>query len=327
MIARTPVILLTGFLGSGKTTLLSNALSQRNFANTAVVINEFGEVSIDHLVVADLAENIVELRGGCLCCTIRGDLALTLRDLHQKRYLEDIPAFERVVVETSGVADPIPLIHTLMANPPLQQAYYLDAVVCMVDGEHGRRTLAEHATAANQVAMADILLVSKVDAVERAALAELFTDLRALNSSAEIIEAAHGCIDPRRLFDRSLFQPDDRADNISRWLAAVHAHYDHAAHYMSHLICREEPLSLAGTGVFLNRVVNEMADNVLRIKGLVGFREKKGRPALIHAVQNKFYPLEWLEDWPDDERSSRMVFIGRDLDSDRIDELFELLCV
>ena len=316
-----------GFLGSGKTTLLSNALSHPKFANTAVVINEFGAVSIDHLVVADLAENIVELRGGCLCCTIRGDLALTLRDLHQKRYLEDIPAFERVVVETTGVADPIPLIHTLMANPPLQQAYYLDAVVCMVDGEHGRRTLAEHETAADQVAMADILLVSKVDVVERAALGELFTDLRALNSSAEIIEAAHGGIDPARLFDRSLFQPDDRADNIGHWLAAVHDHHDHAAHYTSHLICRDGPLSLAGTGVFLNRVVNEMAENMLRIKGLVGFREKKGRPALIHAVQNKFYPLEWLDDWPDDERSSRIVFIGRNIDPVRIDELFESLCV
>ena len=327
MIARTPVILLTGFLGSGKTTLLSRALAGPEFSKTAVIINEFGEVSIDHLVIADLAENIVELRDGCLCCTIRGDLVMTLRDLHQKRILEDIPAFERVVVETSGLADPIPLIHTLMANPPLQRVYALDAVVCMIDGQHGGQCIGEHESASTQVALADVLVLSKVDSVERAALDDLINTVRKYNGTAEIIEVAYGEVDAARLFGRSLFQPERGAEHVRAWLAAPHDHGNHGSTYTSHVIHRNEPLSLAGTSVFLNRVVNELSENILRIKGLAGFREKAGRPALLHGVQNKFYPVEWLDEWPDDNETSRLVFIGRNLDTARIDELFESLCV
>ena len=325
--ARTPVVLLTGFLGSGKTTLLSRALACPEFSKTAVIINEFGEVSIDHLVVADLAENIVELRDGCLCCTIRGDLAMTLRDLHQKRILEDIPSFERVVVETSGLADPIPLIHTLMANPPLQRVYALDAVLCVIDGQHGEQCLGEHESASTQVALADVLVLSKVDSVERAAINDLIDKVRECNRTAEIIEVAHGEVDHTRLFGRSLFQPDRGAEHIRDWLAVAHDHGDHGSAYTSHLICHDEPLSLAGTSVFLNKVVNELSENILRIKGLAGFREKGGRPALLHGVQNKFYPVEWLDAWPDADETSRLVFIGRDLDVARLDELFESLCV
>jgi G3E family GTPase len=323
----TPVALLTGFLGSGKTTLLSGALSRREFSRTAVIINEFGEVSIDHLVVADLAENIVELRDGCLCCTIRGDLVMTLRDLHHKRVLEDIPSFDRVVVETSGLADPIPLIHTLMANPPLQKVFALDAVVCVADGEHGGRCLREHRSAATQVAMADVLVVSKVDSVARTDVDALIERLREINQGAEIIEVVRGNIDPARLFGRSLFQPGRGAGQIGPWLAGAHPDSDHGAQYTSHVIRHVAPLSLAGTSVFLNRVVNELSQNILRIKGLAGFREKGGRPALLHGVQNKFYPVEWLDEWPDGDTTSRLIFIGRDLDTARIDELFGSLCV
>ncbi len=320
-------MLLTGFLGSGKTTLLSRALTHSEFSKTAVIVNEFGEVSIDHLVVADLAENIVELRDGCLCCTIRGDLAMTLRDLHHKRILEDIPAFERVVVETSGLADPIPLIHTLMANPPLQKVYALDAVLCMVDGLHAGDDLNAHQSVSAQVALADILMVSKIDIAARPALDELIKRLRELNRSAEIIEVAGGEIAPARVFGQVLFQPDRSAEHIRAWIAGAHDHDDHGSLYMSHVIRHNGALSLAGTSVFLNRVVNELSENILRIKGLAGFREKSGRPALLHGVQNKFYPVEWLDDWPDADHTSRLIFIGRDLDAGRIDELFETLCV
>lgn len=327
MKGKTPVALLTGFLGSGKTTLLSRVLAQGGFKDTAVIVNEFGEVSIDHLVVADLAENILELRDGCLCCTIRGDLAMTLRDLNRRRYLEEIPHFSRVIVETTGLADPVPLVHTMMANAPIQSAYTLDVVVCVVDGEHGLATLAAHDTAQDQVAMADILVISKIDVADRDSLDGLRARLAGINAGAEVVEVAQGDIDATRLFGRSLFQPGARDAALGRWLADTHAHHDHGARYGAHVIRSEGALSLAGTSVFLNRIVNEMKDDILRIKGIAAFREKGGKPAVMHAVQNKFYPVSYLDAWPDDDHSNRLVFIGRHLNTQRIDELFNALCV
>lgn len=327
MRGRIPVAFLTGFLGSGKTTLLARVLAQGGFADTAVIINEFGEVGIDHLVVADLAENIVELRDGCLCCTIRGDLLMTLRDLHRRRILGEIPAFRRVLVETTGLADPIPLVHTLMTNRPLLTVYELDAVVCVVDGELGLATLAEHDTAQDQVALADVLVLSKVDVAPRESVDALRVRLATMNPGAEVYEAAQGAIDPARLLDRGLFQPAARDATIARWLAATAHQHNHGARYGAHVIRHAGAWSLAGTSVFLNRVVNEFRDRLLRIKGIAAFREKGGRPALMHAVQDKFYPLAWLETWPDADEEGRLVFIGRDLDVNRIDELFNSLCV
>ena len=327
MKGKTPVALLTGFLGSGKTTLLSRVLAQGGFADTAVIINEFGEISIDHLVVADLTENIIELRDGCLCCTIRGDLVMTLRDLNRRRYLQEIPPFRRVIVETTGLADPIPLVHTLMTNQPLMTAYRLDAVVCVVDAEHGLTTLATHDTAQDQVALADILVVSKVDIAARAAVEALRERVATINAGAEIVEVANGEVDAAHVFGRCLFQPEARDEALTQWLHCDHVHHDHGARYGAHEIRHAEPLSLAGTGVFLNRVVNEMKDNILRIKGIAAFRGKDGRPAVLHAVQNKFYPINWLAGWPDTDHTSRFVFIGRELDTRRIDELFASLCV
>jgi len=323
----TPIGLLTGFLGSGKTTILSRALIHPTFSKTAVIVNEFGEISIDHLVVADLAENIVELRDGCLCCSIRGDLALTLRDIHFKRIMEEIPPFDRVVIETSGLADPIPIIHTLMTNQPLQQVFFLDVVLCVVDAEHGLSSLDAYDEASKQIALADVLLISKVDIVQHSQCAELASKLRHLNSGAEILEVALGEVDPSRLFGRSLFQPNPNDARISAWLSMNDDLNSHVSGYNSHVIQHSTPLSLAGTTVFLNRIVNELSDNILRIKGLAFFRDKGDRPALLHAVQNKFYPVEWLDDFSNTNNTSRLVFIGRDLDIPRIDELFELLCI
>ncbi|CAM9968374.1 unnamed protein product, partial [Phaeothamnion confervicola] len=324
---KTPVALLTGFLGSGKTTLLSRMLAQGGFKDTAVIVNEFGEISIDHLVVADLAENILELRDGCLCCTIRGDLVMTLRDLNRRRYLEEIPYFSRVIVETTGLADPVPLVHTMMANAPIMTAYKLDAVICVVDGEHGLATLAQHDTAQDQVAMADILVVSKVDVAARDTLDALRARIAGINADAEVVEVAKGEIDATQLFGRSLFQPEARDEALARWMGAAHAHHDHGARYGAHVIRHNGALSLAGTSVFLNRVVNEMKDDILRIKGIAAFREKGGKPAVVHAVQNKFYPVSYLTSWPDADHTSRLVFIGRNLNTARIDELFAALCV
>lgn len=325
--ARCPITLLTGFLGSGKTTLLARWLADPAFADTAVIVNEFGEVAIDHLVVAHLAENMVELRDGCLCCSIRGDLALTLRDLHRRRLLGEIPPYARIVVETTGLAEPVPLLHTLIASEPLRKAFLVDAVVTVVDGELGLATLAAEPTAAAQVALADILVVSKIDRVPVSAVAALATALAARNQAAEVLTVARGEVPAARLLDRRLFEPGRRDEALARWLAAPHDHTDHGSTYAAHVIRHPGPLSLAGTSVMLNRVVNEQAERVLRIKGVAAFREKRGQVAVLHAVQNKFYPVEWLPAWPGDDHDARFVFIGRDLDTARIDELFRSLAV
>jgi len=322
----TPVSLLCGFLGSGKTTLLGRALEQNALANAVVIVNEFGEIGIDHLVVSNLAENILELRNGCLCCTIRGDLVLTLRDLYHRRQLGDINEFDHVVVETSGLADPIPLAHTLMANPPLMKAFRLDVIVCVVDSINGPSSFEEHETAANQVALADILVISKTDIATSEQLVRTRALLEEMNPGAEIVEVVKGDIAASALFGRQLFNPEQRADTIERWMSVHHGHA-HDSIYTTHAITREGTLSLAGTSVFLNHVVNEKREQILRIKGLAGFRERGGAPALLHAVRDKFYPVEWLSDWPSDDHSSRLIFIGRDLDTQWLDKKFESLCL
>lgn len=329
--AVTPVALLTGFLGSGKTTLLTRALSAPYMRRTAVVVNEFGAIGLDHLLIAKTTENVIELRNGCLCCTIRGDLALTLRDLHRKRLLGEIPPFDYVVIETSGLADPVPLVHTLMADTPLRRAYVLDAVLTVVDAANFEATVAEHDTAASQLAIADVVLLTKTDLVGEERHDSVTRHVRAHNPGAELYTVVAGAIEPQRLFRRRLFDPDPVASALGRWLTAASASPDVADHlhgdgYGAHAIVRPGPLSLAGTSVFLNRLVNEQRDAVLRIKGLAGFREKGGRPAMLHAVREKFYPVEWLDEWPDSDHSSRLIFIGRRLDIARLEELFAGLC-
>lgn len=327
--ARTRVSLLCGFLGSGKTTLLSALLEQAQLSNAVVIVNEFGEVSIDHLIIADVAENILELRNGCLCCTIRGDLVMTLRDLHLKRQLGEIKAFDHVIIETTGIADPLPLAHTLMANPPIMQAYQLDSVVCVVDAVVGATTLAAHETAANQLALADLVVVSKRDIASAEELTQTRAVVSEINHAAQVVEVSNGEIDNERIFGRGLFDPAGRLEQIESWLAAErdHDHHHHDSIYTTHSIVFDGTLSLAGTSVFLNHIVNEQRERILRIKGLAGFREREGAPAIIHAVQDKFYPINWLSEWPSDDHSARLVFIGRNLDVTAIEAKFKALCI
>lgn len=323
---KIPVGVLTGFLGSGKTTLLSRLLARPEFTNTVVIINEFGEVSIDHLIVANLSESIVELRNGCLCCTVRGDLVMTLRDLYRQRQLDEIKRFDRVLIETSGLADPVPLLHTVMTNPPLQKAYDIDSVVTVVDALHAPATVAAHHTAADQIAIADLIVISKTDLASPAELDATEQCVISLNSQAPRLTSTDAA--PQQLFGEHRFNPDDRETQSTHWLAhhaeSSHAQHDHV--YMQVVLRHPGPISLAGLTVFLNQAVNSQRDGILRIKGIAGAREKGGRPVLVHAVRNKFYPLQWLSEWPDRDESCRLVFIGRDLDARRLEERFQALC-
>ena len=327
---KIPVTLLTGFLGSGKTTLLSKLLPDPALARTVVIINEFGAISIDHLIVANLTENIIELRNGCLCCTIRGDLVMTLRDLYRQRQLGEIQKFDRVIVETSGLADPVPLLHTLMTNPPLMQVFELDALLTVVDTLNAVATLPAHQTATDQIAMADILVLSKRDLATTAEWQATQALIDEINPGALRIEAVDGNVAAQQILGVRVFNPEARLAAIGTWMGehGSHDHEHHGTRYASHVIVHSGAISLAGLSVFLNRLVNEQRDNILRIKGLAVFRGKGDKPAVIHAVQNKFYPLQWLlETTTTGDPQCKLVFIGRALDVQRIDRELAALCL
>ncbi len=312
-------------------------------ARTAVIINEFGEVSIDHLLVRQAAENIVELRNGCLCCSIRGDLVMTLRDLHEKRILGEIADFDYVVIETTGLADPVPILHTLMANPPVHKVFRPDVVIACADVLNVQKTVAEHPVAASQIAMADIVLMTKADLANPDQFARARALASNLNPGAETLLAEAGRVAASRLFRRALFEAGRDGDAVRSWLAdgggrtAAHAHdctgpgcghpghfghHDHGAEYTSFVLHSDGSLSLAGTALFLNRIVNRHRDDILRIKGLVHVTGKDDRPAVIHAVQDKFYPIERLDAWSAGDRNSRIVVIGRNLPQNVLQEEF-----
>ncbi|MDO9315006.1 MAG: GTP-binding protein [Burkholderiaceae bacterium] len=342
-----PVTVLTGHLGSGKTTLLQHALEHPLLQHTALIINEFGEVSIDHLMVAQLAENIVQLRGGCICCAVRVDLAMTLRELHEKRQLGEIPAFDHVIIETSGLADPVPILHTMMANPMMHKHYAPDAVVTCVDQVNFERTLHDDAVALSQVQIADVVILTKGDlatAEQRQRTEALVSEA---NPHARQIQVTLGDADASTIFLRGLFEAGrslTKTGDASGWLMAgrpmrratsdtdtatgVH----HGPRPTTHVIRTDIPVDLVGLGVFLNRVTNAMSDRILRIKGIVNVASRPRHvlaqgPLVVHAVREKFYPLQWLQAWTDDDRSTRIVFIGRDLDVAGIERLFEDLCL
>ena len=338
-----PVTVLTGHLGSGKTTLLQRALEHPLLQHTALIINEFGEVSIDHLMVAQLAENIVQLRGGCICCAVRVDLAMTLRDLHHKRQLGEIPAFNHVVIETSGLADPVPILHTMMANPMMQKHYAPDAVVTCVDQINLERTLQDDAVALSQLQMADMVILTKGDLATPEQRERSRALVHEANPHAGQMQVTHGDADASTIFLRGLFEAGrtlQPAGAASGWLmagrpiASIGADTANitGAHTgprpTTHVIHTSAPVDLAGLGVFLNRVTNTLGDRIMRIKGIVNAASRPRHvtttgPLVVHAVREKFYPLQWMPDWPDDDRSTRIVFIGRDLDTDWLDKLFE----
>ena len=227
---RIPVTVLTGFLGSGKTTLLNKLLRRPELADTAVIINEFGEIGLDHLLVEKSDdEGMVTLNSGCLCCTVRGDLVRTMSELFLKRSRGEVSQFKRMVVETTGLADPAPILHTLMTDPLLASRYRLDGVVTTVDAVNGGSTLDNHEEAIKQAAVADRILLTKVDIADAAPLAELKHRLQHLNPGAEAISITAGEIDPNAILNAGLYNPDTKSADVKRWLheEAYEGSHDH----------------------------------------------------------------------------------------------------
>jgi G3E family GTPase len=291
---KTPVTLVTGFLGSGKTTLISRLLAHPDMGETAVIVNELGEVGIDHHLLRRVDERTVLLNSGCVCCTLRGDLADELRDLDSRRARGEIPAFRRVVVETTGLADPAPIVYTLAAEPVVRHQFELDAIVATVDARNG---LVEEESV-KQAAVADVLVVTKVDVATPDGLE---ARLRALNPGADVVEAAFGDVEPARLFGRS------RSDPRNFPSAGGHAHGDVRAF----CLVLERPLDWTAFGIWLTMLLQARGGDLFRVKGLLDVGAEG--PLLLNGVQHVVHPPEHLDAWPDDDRRSRIVFIGRGL--------------
>jgi G3E family GTPase len=314
-----PVTVLTGFLGSGKTTLLGKLLKSPAFARTAVIINEFGEVGLDHDLIETSDESFVTLQTGCLCCSIRGDLVLTLSDILRRRDEGTVTPFERVVIETSGLADPAPILHAVMSDDALAERLTLSGVVTTVDAVHGAATLAQQPESIKQVAVADRLVLTKTDLVDKTPAA-LTDRLKALNPSAPVLPAAFGEIDPARLFDARIWDPSGRLEPESE---------HHAHHHDDHIVCfaliRDQPIPAVALTLFLEVLAEHCGADLLRLKGIVAIAESTERPAVIHGVQHMFHAPAFLERWPSDDRRSRLVFIARDLPREFAEALLDAI--
>ena len=338
-----PLTVLTGFLGAGKTTLLNRLLKDPALAETAVIINEFGDVSLDHLLVEYVSDNMVLLQSGCLCCTMRGDLVdaleTLLRDLDNRRC-----TFRRVLLETTGLADPAPVLHTAMSHPYLLLRYRLDGVVTVVDAVNGETELNDHAEAVKQAAVADRIVLSKTDLASPEQRARILQRLHALNPAAPVLDAAKGEATAERLLNCGLYDPERKIPDVKKWLAEeayadahAHHHHDHGhdhdhahldrnrhdAHIGSFVLTSEAAIPAGTLQMFLELLRANYGAQLLRVKGIVKLAEMPDTPVVVHGVQHVFHPPARLERWPDDDHRSRIVFITRDLPERTVRELFQ----
>ncbi len=340
-----PVSVLTGFLGSGKTTLLSRLLRHPGMAETAVIINEFGEIGLDHHLVEAADGEPVVMSSGCLCCTVRNDLVDTLRGLYLKRVRGVVPEFRRVVIETTGLADPAPILHTLMEDPVVETYYSLDSVVTTVDAVHGSSQLDAQPESVKQAAVADRLVLTKSDLADAAAVSRLQDRLRRLNPGAPLLTAVQGEIDPAGLFNAGLYDPATKSIDVQGWLRAEaiaaaaepheHEHGDHGhghehdhgaldvnrhdARIRAHCLILDDPLDWEPFSLWLGSLASAHGERLLRVKAILNIRGEPG-PVAVHGVQHMFHPPARLPAWPDDDRRSKLVFITRDIERRFLEE-------
>ncbi len=321
-----PVSILTGYLGSGKTTLLGRLLRAPAFARTAVIINEFGEIGLDHDLVSASSESLIELTTGCLCCAVRGDLALTLNDLLVRRDRAQVPPFERIVIETSGLADPAPILQLLMTDAGLAERLVLSGVITTVDAVNGLATLDREPEAAKQAAVADRLVVTKAD-LAGGVPAELAAALQALNPAAPLLTASFGAIDPARLFDAGLYDPATKILDVVRWLGEASVTTSatdtepHTRGITTFTIVRGAPIRAVALTLFLETLAEHCGRDLLRMKGIIALAEWPERPAVVHGVQHVFHPPAFLERWPSADLRSRLVFIVRGIPKGWVESL------
>jgi G3E family GTPase len=347
-----PLTVVTGFLGAGKTTLLNRLLVAPALADTLVLINEFGEIGLDHLLVEKIDADMLLMSSGCLCCTIRGDLVATLEDALRRRDNARIKPFARVVIETTGLADPAPVLQTIMFHPYLMLRYRLESVITLVDAVNAMTTLDTHEEAVKQVAVADRLVITKTDLVHDApgaqSLARLHRRLAMLNPAARLLDAAKGEAEAEVLFDNGLFDPATKSVDVARWLNAGafgpdgHGHdHDHAAAAgagdLHHDVNRHDArirafclrsqakIAAGAFDLFLDLLRQAHGPHLLRVKGIVAVADDPARPVVIHGVQHVFHPPIRLAAWPDADHSTRLIFILRDLSPVFVADLWRAL--
>jgi G3E family GTPase len=356
--APVPVTTVTGFLGAGKTTLLNRLLRDPALANAVVLINEFGEIGLDHLLIEKIDNEMVLMSSGCLCCTIRGDLVDALENLLRRRDNGRIRDFDRIIIETTGLADPAPVLQTIMSHPYLLMRFRLDGVVTVIDALNGLGTLKVYPEAVKQAAVADRLVISKTDLVQnsdqRQALIDLRARLKRLNPTASLLERIES-LDVAHLLDAGLYDPLTKSSDVARWLNAeqliapatvaaedagdsgAHAHDradDHShVHSASDVnrhgesirafcLVSEAPLPLSACDLFLEMLRIAHGPNLLRVKGIIALADDFSRPLVIHGVQHIFHPPVRLDAWPDADHRTRIVFVVNDLNPLFIEGLY-----
>ena len=344
-----PVTLLTGFLGSGKTTLLNHLVRHPDLHRTLVIINEFGEIGLDHLLVTNSKDElVVEMSSGCVCCTIRKDLATTLRDITWRFTRDGLRQFDRVLIETTGLADPAPILHTLITDTFIARHYKLDGILTTVDVASGGATLDSHPESIKQIAVADRLLLTKTDMATTAALAGLQQRLLEINPAAARLTVDNGALDPASILNLGLFDANTKSADVQRWLqqeaytlvSASRAPY--RLNYLSHgkkhhapqdinrhndriqAFCYviDEPVAGDIFEEWIRTLIMLRGEKMLRIKGIINVRDAPG-PVVIHGVQHIFHPPVFLDAWPSDDHRSRIVFITQDLKPIVISETFK----
>ena len=326
-----PLNLITGFLGAGKTTLLNRLLRDPALSDAAVIINEFGEIGLDHLLVEHVEDGVMLLATGCLCCTVRGDLVTTLEKL--LRGLDNgRMSFNRVIIETTGLADPAPVLHTVMVHPYMQLRFRLDGVATVVDAVNGAATLDAHQEAVKQAAVADRIVLTKtdlIDATRRDALTALRERLAVLNPAAAVIEASDA--DVAKLINCGLYDAERKIPDVKRWLAAEAYAHDHHHHHdvnrhddriRAFTLASEQSIPYSAFEMFLDLVRSMHGPNLLRVKGIVKLAETPDTPVVIHGVQHVFHPPVTLNAWPDADRRTRLVFIVSGIAPRAIEDLF-----
>ena len=319
----TPVTLITGCLGSGKTTLLQRLLRDPALSDTAVLINEFGEVGLDHYLLERIDERMVMLQSGCVCCTIRGELSAAIKDLHSRRERGLLPPFRRLVIESTGLADPFPILSTVRSDPVLRHHFCLGNVITTVDAVNGAQQLAAQPESIKQVAVADRLVLTKTDLAPAEAIAQLTSRLRHINSDAPLWRAAEDELDADALLsgqDHGSWQPAEADD------AMPDGHHRHADDIRTLALRIEERIDWARFGLWLTMLLNRHGEALLRVKGILNVADAV-TPVAVHAVQHLVHTPRHLAAWPDQDRRSRLILIARGLDPAVIERSFRAFVI